>query len=72
MRTSPYVHLRSIATELNLPISIDNFWNSYTFISSDVVNLWLWQETNKKQMTETIEEAERDASTKNNWVKCCS
>ena len=41
-------------------------------LSSGVVSLWLWPETNKKQMTETIEEAEKDASTKNNWVKCCS
>ena len=37
-----------------------------------IFSLWLWPETNKKKMTETLEEAEKVASTHNNWVKYCS
>jgi nucleoside recognition membrane protein YjiH len=41
-------------------------------LAAAIFSLWLWPETNKKPMTETLEEAERVALTQNPWVKCCS
>ena len=35
-----------------------------------IVSLWLWPETNKQKLPETLEEAEKVAVTKNSWVKC--
>ena len=37
-----------------------------------VFSLWLWPETNKKRMTETLEEAEEVAKAQNPWIKCCA
>ena len=37
-----------------------------------IFSLWLWPETNRQPMTETLEEAEKIAATHNNWVGCCS
>ena len=41
-------------------------------LTAAIFSLWLWPETNKKRMTETLEEAEEVAKEQNPWVKCCS
>ena len=41
-------------------------------LTAAIFSLWLWPETNKKQMTETLEEAEEVAKAENPWVKCCA
>ncbi len=35
------------------------------------VSLWLWPETNKRKLPETLEEAEKQAATRNPWTNCC-
>lgn len=37
-----------------------------------IISLWLWPETNKQKLPETLEEAEKAAVTQNTWVKCCA
>ena len=39
-------------------------------LTAAIFSLWLWPETNKKRMTETLEEAEEVAKTQNPWIKC--
>ena len=36
-----------------------------------IISLWLWPETKRRKLPETIEEAEKVAATRNPWVHWC-
>ena len=36
-----------------------------------LISLWLWPETSKRSLPETLEEAEKAAQTPNQWLRCC-
>ena len=65
--TSPFIAMLGSENSV-LPIIIYGM----VVLAAAVVSLWLWPETNRRQMTETIEEAEKVASTQNQWLKCCT
>jgi len=64
---SPFV---AMLDEINpvLPLTIYGI----IVLSAAILSLWIWPETNKMKMTETLEEAEQIAKTLNPWLKCGS
>ena len=61
---SPFVAMLDSISPV-LPLTIYGI----IILIAGIFSLWLWPETNKKKMTETLEEAEKVACTHNPWVK---
>jgi OCT family organic cation transporter-like MFS transporter 4/5 len=64
--SSPFIAMLD-STSPVLPLAIYGI----IVLTAGIVSLWLWPETNKSKFPETLEEAEKVASTPNPWVKCC-
>lgn len=64
--SSPLIAMLSPISDL-LPLAIYGL----IVLIAGIVSLWLWPETNKKKLPESLEEAELAAKTDNPWVKCC-
>ena len=63
---SPFIAMLDNTSPV-LPLII---YGAVLFIAG-IFSLWLWPETNRKKMPETLEEAERVALTRNPWVQSC-
>jgi OCT family organic cation transporter-like MFS transporter 4/5 len=65
--SSPFIAMLSVVDPV-LPLGVYGI----IVLTAGIVSFWLWPETNKRQFPESLEEAEKAASTPNPWVKCCS